>query len=262
MLFLLPQFTYACAHLLKQQPFRATDTAQSGGDHICDLRRDGCEEGRPERLGDYVSVCGTVIAEPSTYETGGWLFWIRQGSCGILVYGEQEGFALGDSVEAGGCLRVTNGRYFFPETGLATLGDLAIENMGTGFRGRSENVSPALVSASKFAADPAACGGDLVTIPHLLVGNSASDGNGDTFVQAGCDSDSVTIYIDADIEASPAPLLGRCYAVTGIAVRMMTPAQLGSGPAWCVAPRNRADLVLLDCSSATVTTTWGSLKSR
>jgi hypothetical protein len=35
---LLPQFTFDETHLLKQRPFRATATAQSGGDHICDLR--------------------------------------------------------------------------------------------------------------------------------------------------------------------------------------------------------------------------------
>ena len=85
LLFLLPLNAFAQAHLLKQRPFRATDTALSGGDHICNLRRDTSENGRPERLGDYVRVCGTVIAEPSTFETGGWLFWISQTQHDILA---------------------------------------------------------------------------------------------------------------------------------------------------------------------------------
>jgi hypothetical protein len=67
LLALLPLTSFAQAHLLKQRPFRATDTVQPGGDHICDLRRDNNGDGRPERLGDYVRVCGALIAEPSTF---------------------------------------------------------------------------------------------------------------------------------------------------------------------------------------------------
>ena len=82
LLVLLPLISFAQAHLWKYQSFRAFDTGHSGGDHICDLRRDSNGLGRPDRLGDYVTFSGTVIAEPSTYETGGWLFWVRQAGCG------------------------------------------------------------------------------------------------------------------------------------------------------------------------------------
>ena len=98
-----------------------TDTGQSGGDHICDLRRDSDEDGMPDRLGDYVNVSGTVIAEPSTYEPGGYLFWIRDSLCGTMVHGKGQTVDIGDSVEIYGFVRITTGIHSFPETGFRPL---------------------------------------------------------------------------------------------------------------------------------------------
>lgn len=66
---LFPRNSFAKAHSWKHRPFRATDTEHSGGDHICDLRRDGNGDGRPDRLGDCGSISKTAIAEPSTSGT-------------------------------------------------------------------------------------------------------------------------------------------------------------------------------------------------
>jgi len=260
LLFLLPLNAFAQAHLLKQRPFRATDTALSGGDHICNLRRDTSENGRPERLGDYVRVCGTVIAEPSTFETGGWLFWIRERACGVLIYGEQEHLALGDSVEVRGCLRATNGAYFFPETGLATLGDFAVENMGVTLRGRSADVEAVTVRARDFGEYPAAYGGNLITLRGLRIISSVRDANGDLFMEAAGGADPIIVYLDQDTGIAPPSDSNGCYTVTGIAVSMKTPRPFLC-PAWCIAPRSEDDVTPGDCSSHTVETTWGGLKA-
>jgi hypothetical protein len=261
LLFLLPPIALAQAHLLQHKPFRLADTVQSGGDHICDLRRDTNGNGRPERLGDYVTTSGTVIAGPSTYETGGWLFWLREGACGILVYGEQEVLAVGDSVEVGGCLRLTNGNYFFPETGLATLGDLAIENMRVAARGTSDNIAPLIVTADGVSSRPEAYAGNLVSVAGLRIAFSVSDHNGDLFARMAYDSDSLTIYLDRDTGIVPTFGTGTCYNVTGIVVRMKAPPGLGCSALWCIAPRRVSDLAATECSSRLRAATWGGVKT-
>ena len=265
MLALLPLNSFAQAHLLKQRPFRATDTALSGGDHICDLRRDGDGNGRPERLGDYVRVSGTVIAEPSTFETGGWLFWIRERNCAMLVYGEQENLTLGDSVSVRGGLRATNGNYFFPEAGMATMGDLAIENMGVTALGRNERVHPVHISGHDFARAPEDYAGNLIAISGLRLLDSAFESRDGTFLRAAAGNDSVLIYLDNDtgaaIEADPS----RCYAITGVVVRMRlpegAPGSFGASPAWCIAPREQCDIVPAGCYTGTVPVSWGRIKA-
>jgi len=261
LLSLLPPIAFAQAHLLKHRPFRLADTVQSGGDHICDLRGDANGNGKPERLGDYVTAYGTVIAGPSTYETGGWLFWLREGACGILVYGEQEVLGVGDSVEVTGCLRLTNGNYFFPETGLATLGDLAIENMGVAVRGASDNVAPLVVAADRVSSRPEAYAGNLVSVADLRPVFSVSDDHGDLFAGMACGSDSLTIYLDRDTGIVTGFNTNICYNVTGIVVRMKVPAGLGGPSLWCIAPRQASDVVGTECFSGLEGATWGGVKT-
>jgi hypothetical protein len=264
-LFLLPPIAFAQAHLLKHRPFQLADPVQSGGDHICDLRRDTDGDGKPERLGDYVRIRGTVIAGPSTYETGGWLFWLREGPCGILVYGEPEVLALGDSVEAAGWLRRTNGNYFFPETGLATLGDLAVENAGVGRVGHSRDTAPLAIAVEEFRHRPEAYGGNLVALAGLRPVFAAQDENGDTFVRMASDGDSILAYIDGDTGVPAVLGIGSpgeaCYDVTGIAVRMRAPAALGPSPQWCIAPRDAGDVGTTECSSGAAAARWGAIKA-
>jgi hypothetical protein len=261
LLFPLLPITFAQAHLLKHRPFRLADTVQSGGDHICDLRGNSDGNGKPERLGDYVTVSGTVIAGPSTYETGGWLFWLRQGACGVLVYGEQEVLAIGDSVEASGCLRQTNGNYFFPETGLATLGDLAIEDMGVARLGHSDNIEPVAATARALGCHPDVYAGNLVVVTNLRLLSVTSDDRGDVFARVASGSDSLNIYLDQDTGIPPDLDPRACYVMTGIMVKMKVPAAIGGGPFWCVAPRQPADIVLMECGSAVQNATWGGVKT-
>jgi hypothetical protein len=261
LLALLPPNVFDQAHLLKHRPFLATDTVQSGGDHICDLRRDSNGDGRPERLGDYVWTRGTVIAEPYTFETGGWLFWIRDGRCGVLVYGEQEDLSLGDSVAVSGTVRVTNGAYFFPETGMATLGDVAIENAGVISLGRGDNARPLPLAAAEFASGPETYGGDLVTVAGLRVVGQEMGPDGDRFVLAGSGADSVLIYLDLDTGISVDDRPGRCCQVTGIVVRMSTPIGFSESPQWCIAPRHQTDVAVADCSASLLPISWGRTKT-
>ncbi len=187
--------------------------------------------------------------------------WIREPSCGILVYGEQERLGVGDSVEVHGCLRITNGGYFFPETGLATLGDVAIENMGVTPHGMSDSFTPVSVTAGEFCAEPEIYGGNLVTVPNLQIVFSVRDENGDLFLRAASGSDSLIIYIDGDIGASPNPSAGTCCTATGVVVRMSTPAPFRSCPTWCIAPRSGDDVMAGECFSDTPPTTWGGIKT-
>lgn len=261
LLALLPLNVFDQAYLLKHRPFLATDTVQSGGDHICDLRGDSNRDGRPERLGDYVCTRGTVIAEPSTYETGGWLFWIREGNCGILVYGEQENLLVGDSVAVSGIVRTTNGGYFFPNTGMATLGDVAIENAGVTCLGRSDNVQPLTPTPEQFAFGPETYAGNLVTLPGLKILSQECSPDGDRFVRAASGADSISICLDLDTGVSIQGQPDLCYVVTGVIVRMRMPSSLGASPQWCIAPRDQADIAAGDCSSRMVRTSWGKAKA-
>jgi len=252
--------SFAQAHLIKLRPFRATDTDRSGGDHICDIRRDSDHDGRPDRLGDFVSVTGTIIAEPSTYETGGWLFWIESGRCGILVYGEQESYELGDSVLVNGWLRYSNGNYFFPQTGLATLGDVAIENCGTRLIKGSCPHAPTDVLASDFCSHPESYGGRLIRIGWLEPGGKICQAGDDLFVRLYHATDSVNLYLDGDIDFEIDLARPRCFIVTGIVVRMKTPADFAPSPSWCIAPRSGNDVVAFDNHSQDAQVAWGELK--
>ncbi len=260
LLVLLPLISFAQAHLWKFQSFRAFDTGHSGGDHICDLRRDSDGLGRPDRLGDYVTISGSVIAEPSTYETGGWLFWVRQAGCGILVYGEQEALCLGDSVCLRGWLRLTNGNYFFTETGLATLGDLAIENGGVRVMGAGYPPAPVTVTARELGLSVGAYGGNLVRVPGFRRAGRRADRQGDSFVWLHGARDSVLVYLDHDtgcsLEAEPQAEI----TVTGVLVRMDTPACITSPPAWCLAPRTPDDIAIQQSGAAVAALSWSDVK--
>jgi len=260
LLLLLPLISFAQAHLWKYQSFRAFDTGHSGGDHICDLRRDSDGLGRPDRLGDYVTVSGSVIAEPSTYETGGCLFWIRHGGCGMLVYGAQESFRLGDSVRVEGWLRQTNHGCFFPQTVLATQGDVAIECAGVSVLGRTDAPSPRPVTAPMLSRRPERYGGDLIRAPGLTrVGRSAGRGN-DSFVWMRGFGDSVLLYFDADTGCELEPGDQVRIAVTGILIRMDPPQGLAPSPSWCLAPRGPGDILVQERGTATARILWGDVK--
>jgi hypothetical protein len=261
LLFLLLLNSFVQAHLWKYRPFRATDTDHSGGDHICDLRRNCDEDGRPDRLGDCVSVSGTVIAEPSTFEIGGWIFWIRDGQCGIMVYGEQEALAIGDSVMVTGWLRITNGGYFFPGTGLATLGDLAIENGGTAIMGGGQDHLPLDISAADFCAAPGEYGGNLVRLEGLSAASYCYGETGDLFMRLADGDDSLVVYIDGDTGCMVDPGADSCFTLTGIVTRINTPDGISASPAWCVGPRRPCDIVQVDCSSDPRELSWGKLKA-
>jgi hypothetical protein len=261
LLFLLLPNSFAQAHLWQHRPFRAADTDHSGGDHLCYLRRDRDGDGTPERLGDYVLATGTIIAEPSTYETGGWIFWMRGRTCGIMVYGEQEALAIGDSVEVRGWLRITNGEYFFPETGLATLGDIAIENGGVMLLGRSRNHRPVDLLTAEFCDDPQTYGGNLVTITGLVETPGVHSHDGDIFFRLVSGSDSVIVCIDQDIGVVTVPEPATCIRLTGIVTSMKLPSGFGVSPSWCIAPRSPADLVSYTCPSVMRPVYWGGLKA-
>jgi hypothetical protein len=261
LLFLLLPNSFAQAHLWKHRPFRAADTDHSGGDHLCYLRRDRDGDGRPERLGDYILATGTVIAEPSTYETGGWIFWMRDRTCGIMVYGEQETLSIGDSVDVRGWLRITNGEYFFPETGLATLGDIAIENGGVVVTGRSHNHQPVDIRPVDYCDDPQAYGGNLIRITGLVPARRAFYDGGDVWLWLSAGTDSLIAYIDRDIGHPALPEPTACIGITGIVTRMRPPSGFAVSPAWCIAPRSPGDLVSYTCPSVTTPLCWGKLKA-
>jgi hypothetical protein len=260
LLILLPSISFAQAHLWKYKSFRAFDTGHSGGDHICDLRRDGSGLGMPDRLGDYVTISGSVIAEPSTYDDGGRLFWVRQASCGILVYGEQQAFSLGDSVSLSGWLRMTDGNYFSSETGLATLGDLAIESAKVRLIGSSHTPLPATTTARDFSMTPERYGGNLIRVSELVTVGRSLRLDGDTFAWLHGAEDSVLLYIDADTHCSLRPESQAITSLTGIVVRMSTPGCLASSPEWCIAPRAEEDMVFSSAGSSVAGVTWGDLK--
>ena len=259
LLALLPPANLAEAHLWKSRPFRANDTDHSGGDHICDLRRDSNADGKPDRLGDYVIVAGTVTVEPFTFETGGWIFWVHQCDCGILVYGEQERLSLGDSVVVAGWIRTSNGGYFFPETGLASLGDVALENGGVWRRGRGAYPDPLVVPAPQFAVSPVRWAGNIVTLDRSVRLTSVVPTGPDLLAHAACGTDTILVYIDCDTGCTA--VCGRCYHLTGVVARMMGPS--GSAPSglWCLVPRGTDDMEKAPCSTDLKPVLWGSLKS-
>jgi hypothetical protein len=260
LLFLLPPVSFAQTHLWQFRPFRANDTDHSGGDHICDLRRDSNADGKPDRLGDRVTVSGTVISEPSTFETEGRLFWIREGDCGILVYGGPESLRLGDSVGVTGWLRMPGCNRIFPEIGLAAVGDVALEGGGVTLKVSGGDHEPICVSPKGFVDSPADWAGNLIRLASPIeVTGVASTHEGD-FARARCGQDSFIVYIDADTDCSVAG--GRCYMLTGVVASIMLPCGTGGTSAWCLAPRDPGDIVEADCSSGLMSIRWGNLKAQ
>jgi len=239
-----------------------TDTGQSGGDHICDLRRDSNGDGMPDRLGDYVRISGTVIAGPSTYESGGCLFWIRDSLCGIMVHASNQRLVIGDSVEVLGFLRSTSGVYSFQETGLPVIGDLAIEAMDIERKGAGANQQPIILSLREFSESPQDYAGNLVAIPMVYPEDRPANGNGrDFIIWLGNGHGSVLAYIDGDIGYSTDLLPETCFTLTGIVIQLVTPEGFDPNPSWCVAPRDRRDLIPSGCSSWASQLSWGRLKS-
>jgi len=261
LLFLLPLFSFAQAHLWKYQSFRAFDTGHSGGDHICDLRRDSDGLGRPDRLGDYVTISGSVIAEPSTYETGGRLFWVGQAGCGILVYGGQQSLRLGDSVRVQGWLRLASGSDFLPDTEPAIQGDIAVESAGVRVMGKTGFPIPKTVEARELSRSPEQYGGCLIRTSGLSRIGRRIDRGGDAFVWLHGVTDSVLLYIDADTGCALEPDDQFRIAVTGIIIRMDTPAGIAESPFWCIAPRTSGDIVAEDSGAEVATTSWGKVKA-
>lgn len=261
LVFLLLLNSFVQAHLWKHRPFRAIDTDHSGGDHICDLRRDLDGDGTPDRLGDCVSVSGTVIAEPSTYETGGWIFWIRDHSCGVMVYGEQEVFGLGDSIEVKGWVRLTNGNYLFEEGGLATLGDVAVENGGISRRGTNANCEPVVIEPARYCSNPRAYGGSLITLDGLKVTPAACSCGGNHYFKLFKGGDTLVVYIDCDTGCPTYLEPLSCLSVTGIVARMSVPSGFAPTPTWCLAPRCSDDIETFDCVTEASDMPWGRIKA-
>jgi len=259
LLFLLPRVSFAQSHLWQYRPFRANDTDHSGGDHICDLRRDSNADGKPDRLGDYVTVWGSVIVEPSTFETGDRLFWIREGRCGILVHGAPEHLRLGDSVMVRGRVELPDDGYIFPETGLAGLGDITLERGGPTVLCGTGDQAPLPISPEEYAARPLDYGGNLVTLVRPLQVVRTSMAGGDEFAWASCGGDSLIVYVDRD--ACRPIVANRCYMVTGVVIGIVMPSGSVTHPSWCIAPRDPMDVVEVGCSAACRALSWGRLKT-
>jgi hypothetical protein len=260
LLFLLPPVSFAQTHLWQFRPFRANDTDHSGGDHICDLRRDSNADGKPDRLGSRVTVSGTVISEPSTFETEGRLFWIREGGCGILVYGEPESLRLGDSVVVTGWVRMPGCNCIWPEMGLATMGDVAIESKDVNLKVSDGDHEPTYVSSEGFVDSAAVWAGTLVRLNSPVeVTGVVSTREGD-FAWARCGHDSFIVYVDVDTDCSVAD--GRCYLLTGVVASIRLTCGTGGSSAWCLVPRDPGDMIEAGCSSRLMSIRWGCLKSR
>jgi len=259
LLFLLPPVSFAQSHLWQYRPFRANDTDHSGGDHICDLRGDSNADGKPDRLGDYVTVLGSVIVEPSTFETGGRLFWIREGRCGILVCGEPENLRLGDSVMVRGRVRLSGGGCLFPEAGPAGPYDIALAKGGTTVRYGTGDQSSLPIPPRDYAARPGDYGGNLVTLTRPVQVTRTLMAGGDEFAWAPCGGDSLIVYIDGNVSC---PIVtGRCYMVTGVVMGIVMPSGSVTSSSWCIAPRAATDVVEVGCSAACRTLSWGHLKT-
>jgi hypothetical protein len=261
LLLALPLNSFAQAHLLRQRPFRATEDQRSGGDHICDLRSDSNDDGKPDRLGDYVCISGTVIAEPYTYEKQGGLFWIRNRCCGMLVYGSAEPLRVGDSVTVDGHLRLAGRGDVFRDCGLETMDGCGIKKVGLQLEGIRPNADPVPVTLHEYCMDPSGYVGCLIKVPGLLhLWPKARDGR-NAFFLAGDGLDSLLIYVDGDTAVEMGPTGSVCYTITGIPMRIHVPACVSTGPAWCLAPRFQEDIIWNGCSTEAIQTTWGRIKS-
>jgi hypothetical protein len=259
LLFLLPPVSFAQSHLWQYRPFRANDTDHSGGDHICDLRRDGNADGKPDMLGQFVSVRGTVVVEPSTFEFGGCLFWIRDGACGILVCGEPESLSLGDSVSVRGLIGFGGGDLVFSEMMPADLSDVILSKAGTATRYGTGDNSSVPVSPEEFVGRPSCYGGNIVTLtkPVEVIRTSRTGRSVIAWVSSGCDS--LIVYANDD---SSCPILpGRFYIITGVVMGITMCSGSATSAGWCVAPRGSVDVTEVGSSPACRTLSWGHLKT-
>ncbi len=261
LLLALPLDSFAQAHLLRQRPFRASEDQRSGGDHIRDLRSDSDGDGKPDRLGDYVCISGTVIAGPSTYEREGRLFWVRNRCCGMLVYGSAEPLRVGDSVTVDGHLRLAGRGEIFVDCGLEAIDGCGIKKVGLELRGIRPNVDPVHVALRDCCLDPWRYVGNLIEISGIQYVSPAAHDGENSFFMAGDGRDSVLVYVDGDTGIAMGPAASACYTLTGILLRMHVPARVAIGPAWCLAPRFQDDVVWSDCSSEASLTTWGEIKT-
>jgi hypothetical protein len=256
-----PLYSFAQAHLLRQRPFRATEDQRSGGDHICDLRRDSNNDGEPDRLGDYVCVSGTVIAEPYTFDSEGEFFWIRSNCCGMLVYGSAEPVQVGDSVTVGGHLRPAGRGDLFREAGLDMVGGFGIKELGATFRGVNPNTRPMLVRLHDYCENPAKYAGNLIQISGVFwLSPPVWDGK-NCFRWAGDGRDSFVLFLDGDTGIEVDHSSGRCFTITGVSMMVHVPELISACPEWCLAPRFQGDLEEHGCSTDASFTTWGSVKS-
>lgn len=261
LLLALPLNSFAQAHLLRQRPFRATEDQRSGGDHICDLRSDSDGDGRPDRLGDYVCISGTVIAEPSTYEKEGRLFWIRNRSCGMLVYGSAEPLRVGDSVTVDGRLRLAGRGAVFETCGLEMVDGCGIKKVGLELKGIRPNADPVPVTLRNYCKNPSMYSGNLIKILGISYLYAAAWDGESYFLLAGDGRDSIVVYVDGDTGIDAGPGGSACYSIAGIVMKMHVPASVSSEPVWCLAPRWQNDVFRSDCSSNASQSTWGKIKA-
>ncbi len=257
----IPLNSFAQAHLLKQRPFRATEDQRSGGDHICDLRCDSDGDGKPDRLGDYVCISGTVIAEPSTYEREGRFFWIRNRCCGMLVYGTSELLRVGDSVAVDGRLRPAGRGEAFGACGLELIDGCGVKKVGLELKGIRPNVDPVPVALHNYCMNPSIYAGNLIRIYGLLYLWPAAWYGGNYFLLAGDGRDSIVVYVDGDTGIDVGDAGSACYTVTGIVMKVHAPACVSPQATWCIAPRSQADIVRKDCSTDASHSTWGQIKA-
>ena len=178
----------------------------------------------------------------------------------MLVCGEQTSLRLGDSVNIGGWLRLTDGTYPFPETGLASLGDAAIQSADVQVIAGADSPLPNPVTTSMLSRCPERYGGNLIRVPGLTrVGHSADRGN-DSFVWMRGFRDSVLLYLDADTGCALEPGDQVRIAVTGILIRMDPPGGVAQSPSWCLAPRSPRDILVQERGTAAAEISWGDVK--
>jgi hypothetical protein len=261
LLLAIPLNSFAQAHLLRQRPFRATEDQRSGDDHICDLRSDSDGDGKPDRLGDYVCISGTVIAGPSTYEREGRLFWIRNRCCGMLVYGSAEPLRVGDSVTVDGHLRLAGRGEIFGECGLEAIDGCGVKKVGLELNGIRPNIDPVPVKLRDYCLDPWEYVGNLIEVSGIFYVLPAAQDGGNSFFMAGDGRDSVLVYVDGDTGIEIGPGASACYTLTGIIIRMHVPACVSNEPVWCLAPRFQGDIVWSSCGTEASLTTWGEIKT-
>jgi len=259
LLLLLPPVSFAQSHLWQYRPFRANDTDHSGGDHICDLRRDSNADGKPDMLGHSAVLRGTVIVEPLTFECDGCLFWIREAGCGIPVYGDPENLRLGDSVSVRGQVGLGIADPAIVDTLPACLCDIILKKGGSAVRCGVGEDGPVPVMPVDFAGRPECYAGNLVSLTEpVKVTRTVRTGAG-LLAWGSSSGDSLIVYADDDVACTVIP--GRLYLVTGVVMHIVIPSGSAASTHWCIAPRNLTDVIDVGYSPACRTVSWGRLKT-